>query len=73
MPKIIVEANPSGDGSGGDGSGERTFSERILTQNLQSGHYSSQLLERMRWAVADAEAVEAGERLLPGSWTLSVG
>ena len=55
MPKIIVEANPSGGATG-----ERTFSERVVTQNLQSGHYNSQLLERLKWAVADAEAAEAG-------------
>lgn len=54
MPKIIVEANPSGSTSG-----ERTFSERVVTHNLQSGHYSSQLLERLKWAVADAEGAEA--------------
>jgi hypothetical protein len=55
MPKIIVEANPSDSADG-----ERTFSERIVTQNLRSGHYNSQLLERLLWAVADAEAAEAG-------------
>jgi hypothetical protein len=54
MPKIIVEANPARDTDG-----ERTFSERVVTQNLRSGHYNSQLLERLKWAVADAEAAEA--------------
>jgi hypothetical protein len=54
MPKIIVEANPARDTGG-----ERTFSERVVTQNLRSGHYNSQLLERLKWAVADAEAAEA--------------
>jgi hypothetical protein len=33
--------------------------ERTLSRTAR-GHYSSLLLERMRWAVADAEAVEAG-------------
>lgn len=54
MPRIIIEASP-GEGA----AGERTFNERIVTQNLHSGHYSSQLLERLIWAVADAEAAEA--------------
>jgi hypothetical protein len=54
MPRIIIEASPTQESAG-----ERTFSERIVTQNLQSGHYTAQLLERMIWAVADAEAAEA--------------
>jgi hypothetical protein len=43
MPNVIAEVNPSGSTSG-----ERTFSERVVTQSLQSGHYSSQLLERLK-------------------------
>jgi hypothetical protein len=39
--------------------GERrrwTLSERIVAENLESDHYVTQLIERLRWATADAEA-----------------
>lgn len=36
-----------------------TLSERIGAENLNSEHYTTQLLERVRWATADAEALES--------------
>jgi len=36
-----------------------TLSERIAAENLDSEHYTAQLLERVRWATADAEALES--------------
>jgi hypothetical protein len=36
-----------------------TLSERIAAENLDSEHYTTQLLERVRWATADAEALES--------------
>lgn len=36
-----------------------TLSERIGAENLGSEHYTTQLLERVRWATADAEALES--------------
>jgi hypothetical protein len=36
-----------------------TLSERIAADNLDSEHYTTQLLERVRWATADAEALES--------------
>jgi hypothetical protein len=42
--------------------GERrrwTLSERIATENLDSEHYTAQLLEGVRWATPDAEALES--------------
>jgi hypothetical protein len=35
-----------------------TLSERIVAENLASDHYAAQLLERLSWATADAEALE---------------
>jgi hypothetical protein len=35
-----------------------TLSERIVAENLDSDHYVAQLLERIIWATADAEALE---------------
>jgi hypothetical protein len=36
-----------------------TLSERIVAANLDSGHYVAQLIERLTWATADAEAIES--------------
>jgi hypothetical protein len=36
-----------------------TLSERIAAENLDSEHYTTQLLERLSWATADAEALES--------------
>lgn len=53
MPRITVEAVHS------DGKPRRwTLSERIVAENLDSDHYVAQLLERLIWATADAEALE---------------
>ena len=35
-----------------------TLSERIVADNLASNHYAAQPIERLRWATADAEALE---------------
>lgn len=36
-----------------------TLNERIVAENLDSEHYTTQLLERLSWATADAEALES--------------
>ena len=54
MPRIIIQAIPTG--------GEHadiTLSERVAAANLNAPHYSAQLLERLTWATADAEARES--------------
>jgi hypothetical protein len=44
-----------------------TLSERIVAENLESDHYVTQLIERLRWATADAEARESSSaRNTPG-------
>jgi hypothetical protein len=53
MARITVEAVHA------DGKPRRwTLSERIVAENLDSDHYVAQLLERLIWATADAEALE---------------
>jgi hypothetical protein len=47
MPQIIVTTDEPGDRG-------VTWRERISTSDLESGHFSEQLLERLRWAVGDA-------------------
>lgn len=54
MPRITIQADPVRD--------ERChimFSERVISANLDDPHYRAQLLERLTWATADAEAVES--------------
>ncbi len=55
MPRITIEAVNA------DGEPRRwTLTERIVATNLDSDHYVHQLAERLSWATADAEALEAG-------------
>jgi hypothetical protein len=43
-----------------DGAPRRwTLNERIVAEHLESEHYTGQLLERLTWATADAEALES--------------
>jgi hypothetical protein len=54
MARITVQAVHT------DGEPRRwTLSERIAAENLDSEHYTTQLLERLSWATADAEALES--------------
>ena len=54
MPRITIKAVHT------DGKPRRwTLSERITTDNLASDHYATQLIDRLRWATADAEALES--------------
>jgi hypothetical protein len=54
MARITVKAVHA------DGERRRwTLSERIATENLDSEHYTAQLLERVRCATADNEALES--------------
>jgi hypothetical protein len=54
MPKIIVQADQPGLEPDG-----MTLSERIVAAHLDDDHYRNQLIERITWAAADAEALEA--------------
>ena len=54
MPLIIIQANVSGQENP-----HVTFSERAAAANLESLHYRTQLIERLSWATADAEALES--------------
>jgi len=55
MPRLIVQTTASA----GDGA-DVTLSERVVAANLESPHYTAQLIERVAWATADAEAIESG-------------
>jgi hypothetical protein len=54
MARITVHAAHA------DGAPRRwTLNERIVAEHLESEHYTGQLLERLSWATADAEALES--------------
>lgn len=53
MPRIIVqtEAEP-------DTRPDVVHQERVVAGCMESEHFSTQLVERLQWALADAEAAE---------------
>ena len=53
MPRIIVMSEPSTASEGAI-----TLDERVASADLRSGHRSAQLIERVGWAVHDADDVE---------------
>ncbi len=54
MPRIIVMSDSSAEREGAI-----TLDERIGSADLQSGHRSAELIERVGWAVHDADENEA--------------
>ena len=50
MPRIIVISGPS--------TARTTLDERISSAELESGHSAAQLIERVGWAVHDADDAE---------------
>jgi len=62
MPQIIVTAdNPRTDG-------ERAvmFTERVSVSDFESDHFQAQLVERLGWAVGDADELEQHHPEPPG-------
>ncbi|MDQ2896553.1 MAG: hypothetical protein M3Y09_13075 [Actinomycetota bacterium] len=58
MPQIIVTADSRTDG------GDRAvmFTERVNVSDFASPHFQSQLVERLGWAVDDAQVLEQEPR-----------
>ena len=54
MPRLIVTAE-----TGHDRDGAIVHNERVLVTNLDNDHSSAQLIERVGWALEDAERLEA--------------
>lgn len=52
MPQILVVADSS------QGSGEVVYRERVARSSLESDHFAGQLMERVGWAVGDADDLE---------------
>ena len=57
MPHIVVTANQSSD----RGDGTVTLRERVNVADFESDHFAAQLVERLGWAVSDADEVESEE------------
>jgi hypothetical protein len=54
MPHIIVTADRLND----RGEGPVMLSERVNAADFESGHFAARLVERLGWAVADADEAE---------------
>ncbi len=54
MPKIIIQTDGSHEGTG-----VVTLAERVIPAPAQSDHYLEQLVERLGWALLDAEELES--------------
>ncbi len=73
MPRIIVMSEPGVVGEGvitlavmmsepnTPPEGAITLDERVTAADLRSGHHSAQLIERIGWAVHDADDVERAD------------
>lgn len=53
MPIITIHVNEAG------GTGRHTLTERVVAARLRDAHYASQLIDRLTWAVSDAERLES--------------
>jgi hypothetical protein len=54
MPQIIVTAEAPTDA----GDGPAMLRERVSVSDLESGHFTRHLVERLQWALEDAQALE---------------
>lgn len=52
MPQILVLTDSA------DRSGEVVYRERVPSSSLESEHFAGQLIERVGWAVRDADDLE---------------
>jgi hypothetical protein len=62
MPRIIVTADSSPALT--DDGAPVLLDERVDSVHLSSKHAATQLVERLTWAIRDAEAAAPGARLL---------
>jgi hypothetical protein len=59
MPQIIVTADQSAE----DTEPPIMFRERVSESDFESEHFAAQLMERLGWAVGDAEEINRRSRL----------
>jgi hypothetical protein len=56
MPRVIVMSESSSERQGAI-----TLDERVASADMRSGHQAAQLIERVGWAVHDAEEEPASD------------
>jgi hypothetical protein len=61
MPQILIVTDSP------QSSGEVVYRERVATADLESDHFSGQLVERVGWAVDDADQLERRARIVQRS------
>ena len=59
MPQIIVTADKLGE----DAEAPVMFRERVSVSDFESEHFAAQLVERLGWAVGDADELSRRSRL----------
>jgi hypothetical protein len=59
MPQILVTADQA--------EGEVMLRERVNVADFESEHFASQLVERLGWAVGDADQAERSGEAVPAS------
>ncbi len=57
MPQIIVTADATNDRQ----SGAVMLRERVTVADLESDHFAARLVERLGWALSDADQAERGD------------
>ena len=62
MPRVIVMSE-----SRTEREGVITLDERIASTDLRSDHHSAQLIERVGWAVHDADDAEREQAAVPAA------
>jgi hypothetical protein len=58
MPRIIVTTDPQTAGAAGGSEAPVLLDERVDSLHLSDGHSAEQLIERLAWAVTDAEETQ---------------
>lgn len=59
MPQILVIADaPGNPGAGAPAADSVVYRERVAPTDFESNHFSGQLIERINWAVDDAQVAE---------------
>lgn len=66
MARIMVTADPTADRMPRGDAGSVLLDERVSSIHLADGHAAEQLIERVAWAVTDAEEDERSRRVPAG-------
>ena len=68
MPSIIVVADLEDQAASKEDPRAFRLKERVTAANVENAHFSSQLIERIGWALIEAEAAERESSRGSGGW-----